>query len=151
MGDYKKATEDVEQAIQRKPKDPLILSTRALLLSYEGNWDAAFIEYQNAIDSRPNQVEPFWFNYGMLLFEKGKSFEGRTIIYRVAQKFPKQSDIHAALAGIEYARGDIQTAESQWKLVEYPEKYTLNYIKNEKKWPPKVKQALESFITACHS
>lgn len=64
--------EDVEQAIQRKPKDPLILSTRALLLSYEGNWDAAFIEYQNAIDSRPNQVEPFWFNYGMLLFEKGK-------------------------------------------------------------------------------
>ncbi|GJQ10010.1 hypothetical protein GpartN1_g1801.t1 [Galdieria partita] len=146
LGDIDKAAADIEQAAQLKPKDPLILSTRAFLLSYEGKWDAAFTQYQSAVDSRPNEVQPFWFNYGMLWFEKGKPFEARSIIYRVAQKYPKQSDIHVVLAGIEFSGGDIEAAESQWKLVEYPKKYTPAFIEKEKKWPPKVRQAVESFI-----
>ncbi|GJD12391.1 hypothetical protein Gasu2_64780 [Galdieria sulphuraria] len=103
LRDIEKAMADIEQAAQWKPKDSLILSTRALLFAYEGKWDEAFLEFQNAVESRPNEVQPFWFNYGMLLFEKSKSFEARSIIYRVAQKYPKLSDIHVVLAGIEYA------------------------------------------------
>jgi len=72
LGNNAKALADVQQAAQGRPKDPLILSTRALLLSYEGKWDEAFEQYQNAVNSRPDQVQPFWFNYGMLLFERGK-------------------------------------------------------------------------------
>eukprot|EP00871_Galdieria_phlegrea_P004454 jgi/Galph1/5009/GphlegSOOS_G3671.1 len=145
LQEYNKAEEDINLAKHFKPKESLVFSSRANLFASQGRWDEASVEYEKAVESRPNDVQLFWFNYGLTLFERGKTFETLSVLTRVARKFPKLSDVYAALAAVEYTRGNLTAAETYWNSVDHPKIYTSEYLLHERKWPPKIVDALQAF------
>jgi hypothetical protein len=64
--------------------------------------------------------------------------------------FRGSAEVHAALASVLYAErpGRIALAEQQWDIAtEFDTRYQdINWVRQERKWPPKMLQALEAFL-----
>lgn len=137
------ALADMNIANELRAGNDIILSNRAGIWEVMGKWDNAIRDYQAALQS--NDVQPFWERYGLVLFQRNKSYEALSILKRVATRFDV-SDVHAAMAVIYFDRGDIAEAETQWSLVDRPRLFeSKKFLVSERKWPPRAVEAMENF------
>lgn len=137
------ALSDLNIANELRTGSDIVLSNRAGVWESMGKWDNAIRDYQAALQS--NDVQPFWERYGLVLFQRNKSYEALSILKRVATKFDV-SDVHAAMAIIYFDRGEIAEAETQWSLVDRPKLFeSKKFLVGERKWPPRAVEAMENF------
>ncbi len=143
MGDARAALEDMNVAERLSPKEPAILANRGAVWEALGKWDNALSDYSAAL--RGSAVQPFWLRYGLVLHQRGSSFEALGILNRVSTKLAND-DVFAAQAAIHFDRGEYALAESAWSAVERPRSYeNSDFLRNNRNWPPKVVEALERF------
>lgn len=137
------ALADLNVANELRAENDIVLSNRAGVWEMMGKWDNAIRDYQAALKS--NDVQPFWERYGLVLFQRSKSYEALSILKRVAGRFDV-SDVHAAMAVIHFDRGEIAEAETQWSQVDRPKLFeSRKFLVGERKWPPRAVEAMERF------
>lgn len=137
------ALADLNIANGLRGENEIVLSNRAGVWEVMGKWDNAIRDYQTALKS--NDVQPFWERYGLVLFQRNKSYEALAILKRVAARFDV-SDVHAAMAVIHFDRGEVAEAETQWSLVDRPKLFeSRKFLVAERKWPPRAVEAMENF------
>lgn len=137
------ALADLNVANELRAENDIVLSNRAGVWEMMGKWDNAIRDYQTALKS--NDVQPFWERYGLVLFQRNKSYEALAILKRVAARF-NVSDVHAAMAVIHFDRGEVAEAETQWSLVDRPKLFeSRKFLVGERKWPPRAVEAMENF------
>ena len=111
-------------------------------------WAAAIADFQAAADLDPNFALAR-VNYGLALYQVDEVQESIRVLRAVVRKYPNFPDARAALTAALWAdqrRGD---AESQWVVVfGLDQRYKdLDWVRTIRRWPPKVADALEQFLT----
>ena len=143
LGDSTAALKDMNVAYNMKGGNEVVLSNRAGVYEILQKWDNAIRDYQGALKS--NDIRPFWLRYGLVLFQRNKSFEALSILRRVAARYDV-GDVHAAMAVIYFDRGDLPEAESEWSRVDRPRLFeSRDFLVNERKWPPRAVEAMDNF------
>lgn len=146
LDDVEKALEDFGAAASEGNGDPVaIYSNRAACWERLGNWDRALKDYQRAIDANAADVQPWWMRYALVLYERDRSAEAVGILKRVSTRFDAP-DVHAALAGVLFARGEVEEAEMQWRQVDRPRSFSSEvFLTKERKWTPRLVKAMREF------
>jgi tetratricopeptide (TPR) repeat protein len=149
LGETQSAVDDFNAALARGNGDAAaIYSNRAACFEKLENWDRALRDYQRAVEASAGDVQPWWLRYGLVLFERDRSQDAVGILRRVATRYDA-GDVHAALAGVLFARGDVEEAESQWSLVDRPKSFASRaFLEKDRKWAPRIIDAMEEFSTA---
>lgn len=136
----KEALQDLNRALSIRPYEPLLLVNRAMVYVDQAKYDAALLDYQRAVERRPGDVQPFWVDYALTLFQRGRDTDAFGIMRRVASKpgFAQSDDVKAAFAVILYDRGMLSDAEGLWGALERPRRFQdENFLRNERRWPPR--------------
>jgi tetratricopeptide (TPR) repeat protein len=134
------ALRDLNRALSIRPYEPLLLVNRAMIYVDQAKYDAALLDYQRAVERRPSDVQPFWVDYALTLFQRGRDTDALGIMRRVASKpsFAQADEVKAAFAVILYDRGMLSDAEGLWGALERPRRFQdENFLRNERHWPPR--------------
>ncbi|KAJ7548367.1 hypothetical protein O6H91_07G009000 [Diphasiastrum complanatum] len=121
LGRYVEAMADYEAVLCTDPKDPAAWNNLGNAKAALQQWDEALADYGRAVQLAPEYAFAA-ANYAL---------------------FP---DVRAALAVSLYAQGLTAEAENNWYRIEDGRHKDRNWIKNTRKWPPKLVYALESFL-----
>ena len=84
------------------------------------------------------------------LYELGQTNEALLELEDEEVALRGNAEVHAALAALLYTErpGELSYAEQQWDIAsEFDSRYgLLEYVRKEKKWPPKALQSLQRFL-----
>ncbi|KAJ7548366.1 hypothetical protein O6H91_07G009000 [Diphasiastrum complanatum] len=108
-------------------------------------WDEALADYGRAVQLAPEYAFAA-ANYALALYQVGRENEAVRHFQSLLRKYPEFPDVRAALAVSLYAQGLTAEAENNWYRIEDGRHKDRNWIKNTRKWPPKLVYALESFL-----
>ncbi|MEC4985398.1 MAG: tetratricopeptide repeat protein [Oscillatoria sp. PMC 1068.18] len=145
--EWQKAIADYNRVLAIAPDDPLAYNNLGNAKAGQENWEEAIVDYQKAADLDPN----FAFaraNYALALYQTGKLKEAEQTIRNLVRKYPMFPDMRAALTAILWEQGQQGEAESNWvAAVGIDNRYQdLNWVKNNRRWPPLMVTALEKFL-----
>jgi len=137
---HQEALRDMNRALSIRPYEPLLLVNRAMVYVDLAKYDAALLDYQRAVERRPGDVQPFWVDYALTLFQRGRDTDALGIMRRVASKpsFAQSDEVKAAYAVLLYDRGMLSDAEGLWGALQRPRRFQdENFLRNERHWPPR--------------
>jgi tetratricopeptide (TPR) repeat protein len=142
------AIADYNYVLELDPKEAGALNNRGNAEAGQGDWEAAIADYQQAADLDPNFALAR-VNYGLALYQVDRSNEALKVLRGVVRKYPNFPDARAALTAGLWASNKRGEAESQWVAVEgLDSRYKdVDWIRTIRRWPPKVADALEQFLT----
>ncbi len=148
MGQWQKAIEDYNRVLQIDPDDPAAYNNRANAEAGMGEWVLAIADYQAAITLQPS-FSLAYGNYALALYQTGDTAQSIQIMKSLVRKYPSFADMRAALTAALWEQGQGGEAESNWvAVVGLDSRYKdLNWVKNIRRWPPKMVTALEHFLT----
>lgn len=147
-GDWTAAIADYNYVLERFPEEAGALNNRGNAEAGLGEWDAAIADYQAAADLDPGFALAR-VNYGLALYQIGNTQKGLRTLRSVVRKYPNFPDARAALTAGLWAAGQGGEAESQWVAVMgLDNRYNdIDWVRTIRRWPPKVADALEQFLT----
>lgn len=148
MGQWEKAIEDYNAVLQIDPDDPAAYNNRGNAEGGAGEWDLAIADYQAAITLQPS-FSLAYGNYALALYQTGDRDRALQIMKSLVRKYPSFADMRAALTAALWEKGQVGEAESNWvAVVGLDNRYKdIGWVKNVRRWPPKMVSALESFLT----
>lgn len=148
MGQWEKAIDDYNHVLQINPDDPAAYNNRGNAEGGAGEWELAIADYQAAITLQPS-FSLGYGNYALALYQTGEVDQSIQIMKSLVRKYPSFADMRAALTAALWMQGQAGEAESNWvAVVGLDGRYKdLNWVKNIRRWPPKMVTALESFLT----
>lgn len=127
-------------------QDPVALNNMGNAHAALGEWDDAVESFKAAtqLDGR------FVFalaNEALALYELRRDEEALRKIRFLVRKYPTFGDMHAAIAMAAWEQGDSAQAENEWyKAVEQDSRYEdTAWVRDVRRWPPRLIGALESF------
>ena len=111
-GDYPRAKEKLNKALDIDPKNPVVLATFGLLFQLEGEDDLAEKYFQDAISYGPESAQAR-NSYGAFLFSKGRDKEAVDQLEKAAEnRFYRNRPTVFENLGVAYKRlGDDEGAE----------------------------------------
>jgi len=118
----------------------------------EGDWASARDMYSQVITGYPDFAlsERARIARALLEYQLGHVEVCLVELEDEEVAFRGSAEVHAALASVLYAERPerIALAEQQWDIAtEFDTRYQdINWVKHERKWPPKMLQALEAFL-----
>ena len=142
------AIRDYNRAIELRPGEPLLWVNRAVVYLEQRDYAAALRDYQHAVEQRGGQVEPFWLDYALVLYQCGRAPDAVGILRRMAvsRSLGNSDDVKAALAVVLHAFGATADAETVWSGVQRPRQYqNLDFLRSERHWPPRALEAAAQF------
>lgn len=145
LGRYEEAAADYEAVLLAQPNDPAAWNNLGNVKAASGLWDEALSNYRRAVQIAPE----FSFaaaNYALILYQVGKENEAFKQFRSLLRKYPEFPDVRAALAVTLYAQGLTAEAETNWGRVEDLRYRDRNWVRNTRKWPPRLVKALEGFL-----
>ncbi|MEL6398081.1 MAG: tetratricopeptide repeat protein [Cyanobacteria bacterium J06626_4] len=147
-GEWNAAIADYNQALALDPNEAGALNNRGNAEAGQQHWDAAIADYQAAADLNPNFALAR-VNYGLALYQVDDVQESIRVLRAVVRKYPNFPDARAALTAALWADQRRGEAESQWVAVSgLDSRYKdLDWVRTIRRWPPKVADALEQFLT----
>ncbi len=147
-GQWEKAISDYNHVLHLNPDDPAAYNNRGNAEAGQGEWDLAIADYQAAITLQPS-FSLAYGNYALALYQTGDTDKSIQIIKSLVRKYPSFADMRAALTAVLWDQGQQGEAESNWvAVVGLDGRYKdLGWVKNVRRWPPKMVGALESFLT----
>ena len=148
MGQWEQAIEDYNQVLQIDPDDPAAYNNRGNAEAGLGNWELAIADYQAAITLHPS-FSLAYGNYALALYQTDEQTQALQIMKSLVRKYPSFADMRAAITAVLWESGNRGEAESNWvAVVGLDTRYKdLNWVKNIRRWPPKMVTALEHFLT----
>ncbi len=147
MGAWEDAIADYNQVLQFDPDDPAAYNNRGNAEAGLGEWELAIADYQAAITLQPS-FSLAYGNYALALYEVGDIQKSVQIMKSLVRKYPSFADMRAALTAALWETGQRGEAESNWvAVVGLDTRYKdLSWVKNVRRWPPKMVTALENFL-----
>ena len=147
-GQWEKAIGDYNHVLQLNPDDPAAYNNRGNAEAGQGEWELAIADYQAAITLQPS-FSLAYGNYALALYQTGDTHKSIQIMKSLVRKYPSFADMRAALTAVLWDQGQQGEAESNWvAVVGLDGRYKdLSWVKNVRRWPPKMVAALESFLT----
>ncbi|KAA8499422.1 UDP-N-acetylglucosamine--peptide N-acetylglucosaminyltransferase [Porphyridium purpureum] len=145
LNDFKRASADFSAALELRPDESLVYVNRATLLARQQKWTSALNDYQRAVEKKPNDVEPFWLDYAMVLYQINKPGEALGVVKRVAAKYGTVDDVNAALSVMYYDKNDLPDAEGAWGAVARPRLFTSKAFLEGRHWTPRMLETLARF------
>lgn len=84
-----------------------------------------------------------------LMFQQGDVDGARRTMQGVTRKYSNYAEAHAALAAVEWSRGDAERAEQQfYRAVAQDERWNnMGWILENTRWPPKLESAMQRFLS----
>ncbi|MEL6815220.1 MAG: tetratricopeptide repeat protein [Cyanobacteria bacterium J06598_3] len=148
MGEWQQAIDDYNQVLQLTPDDPAAYNNRGNAEAGLNEWELAIADYQAAITLQPS-FSLGYGNYALALYQTGETDKALQIMKSLVRKYPSFADMRAALTAVLWVQGQGGEAESNWvAVVGLDSRYKdLNWVKNVRRWPPKMVTALEAFLT----
>ncbi len=148
MGQWESAIEDYNRVLQIDPDDPAAYNNRGNAEAGLNEWELAIADYQAAITLQPS-FSLAYGNYALALYQTGEQQKALQIMKSLVRKYPSFADMRAALTAVLWESGQQGEAESNWvAVVGLDTRYKdLNWVQNVRRWPPKMVEALEHFLT----
>lgn len=130
-----------------KTEDAVAINNMGNALGALGDWKSAANYYKRAA----NLDSHFAFalaNEAVALFQLGENDE--TALRKMkflTRKYPRFSDMHAAIAMALWDSGNLSQAESEWyKAVDADSRYEdIAWVRDVRRWPPRLLQVLKKF------
>ncbi len=89
--------------------------------------------------------------HALLLYQAGKTTDAVLEMEGEEEELRGNAEVHAALAAMLYSETpkQINRAETQWEIArEFDQRFSnLEWVKQEKHWPPAMQTALGNFLT----
>lgn len=145
MREYQLAIEDYEAVLAVDKSDPAAWNNFGNAHAGLQNWDTAADAYKKAA-SLSSGFSFASANYAVVLFQQGKEEEAIRQCRKILLKYPSLTDARAALAVALWLRGDRSESEAQWFRVDDPRYSDVQWLKEKRRWPPKLVQGMQEFI-----
>ncbi|MCO5570746.1 hypothetical protein L7F22_024474 [Adiantum nelumboides] len=145
LGRYDEASADYVAVLRAQPKDPSAWNNIGNVKAAQNRWEDALIGYAKAVELAPS----FSFaaaNYALELYQVGRVNEAVKQFRSLLRKYPEFPDMRAALAVSLYAEGLTAEAESNWERLEDRRYRDRAWVKNTRRWPPRLANGLEAFL-----
>ncbi len=148
IGQWDKAIADYNRLLRLDPDDPAAYNNRGNAEAGSGEWELAIADYQAAITLQPS-FSLAYGNYALALYQTGETQSALQLMKSLVRKYPNFADMRAALTAALWEQGQRGEAESNWvAVVGLDGRYKdLNWVKNIRRWPPKMVTALDHFLT----
>ncbi|MGB5914007.1 MAG: tetratricopeptide repeat protein [Phormidesmis sp.] len=148
MGEWDKAIDHYHQVLQIDPEDPAAYNNRGNAEAGRGDWVLAIADYQAAITLQPS-FSLAYGNYALALYQTDEQQKALQIMKSLVRKYPNFADMRAALTAVLWELGRRGEAESNWvAVIGLDARYKdLSWVKNVRRWPPKMVTALDHFLT----
>ncbi|KAH7426921.1 hypothetical protein KP509_10G022100 [Ceratopteris richardii] len=145
LGRYDEASADYIAVLRVQPKDPAAWNNLGNVKAAQNRWEDALISYGKAVELAP----VFSFaaaNYALALYQVGRSNEAIKQFRSLLRKYPEFPDMRAALAVSLYVNGLTAEAESNWERLEDPRYRDRVWVRDTRRWPPRLVNELEAFL-----
>jgi tetratricopeptide (TPR) repeat protein len=144
---WSQAIADYNYVLSITPQDPVALNNRGNAKAGKQQWQDALNDYQQAANLAPT-FPLARGNASLIQYQLGDRSEAIRNMRNLVRKYPMYSDMRAALAATLWVEGKQGEAESNWvAAVGLDNRYQdLEWIKNIRRWPPAMTQALSRFL-----
>jgi tetratricopeptide (TPR) repeat protein len=141
------ALADYNRVLEINPQDPIAYNNRGNAKAGQEKWQEALTDYDLAIAIAPDFALAR-SNASLVTYQLGDRTEAIRQMRNLVRKYPMFSDIRAALTAALWAQGNQGEAESNWvAAVGLDNRYQdLDWVKNMRRWPPAMVEALENFL-----
>lgn len=142
---YDEASADYVAVLRAQPKDPAAWNNLGNVKAAQNRWEDALVGYAKAVELAP----AFSFaaaNYALALYQVGRVNEAVKQFRSLLRKYPEFPDMRAALAVSLYAEGLTADAESNWERLEDRRYKDRTWVKETRRWPPRLVNDLEAFL-----
>ena len=145
---WQQAIADYNHVLEITPQDPVALNNRGNAKAGQQKWQDALDDYQLAANLAPS-FPMARGNASLIQYQMGDRSGAIRSMRNLVRKYPMYSDMRAALAAALWVEGKQGEAESNWvAAVGLDERYQdLEWIKNIRRWPPSMIQALGRFLS----
>jgi tetratricopeptide (TPR) repeat protein len=147
---WKAALEDCDQAVALDPNEFAAWYNRANIRMQLEDWPAALDDATRAADLAPG-LAGYRLRQGTLLFQiPERQVDAERVIRGVIRKNPQYAEAFAALAAIQWSKGDQgASAEDLFsRAVQIEERWSdLSWVERNTRWPPLLMHAFKKFGT----
>jgi tetratricopeptide (TPR) repeat protein len=142
------AIADYNRALAINPQDTVAYNNRGNAKAGQQKWQEALEDYEKAIAIAPN-FSLARANSALVTYQIGDRFEATRQLRNLVRKYPMFPDVRAAMTAVLWVEGKQGEAESNWvATVGLDNRYqNLEWVANVRRWPPKMVEALEQFLT----
>ncbi|WP_144867136.1 tetratricopeptide repeat protein [Hyella patelloides] len=142
------ALADYNQVLEISPQDPVAYNNRGNAKAGQQKWQEALTDYEKAIEIAPS-FSLARANAALVTYQIGDRFEATRQLRNLVRKYPMFPDVRAAMTAVLWVEGKQGEAESNWvAAVGLDNRYqSLDWVANIRRWPPKMVEALEQFLT----
>ncbi len=146
-GLYQEAIANYNKVLTIDPNDAMAYNNRGNAKAGLEKWEEALKDYQQAT-FLDRDFAIARSNEALTLHQLGKIDEALQQMKNIARKYPLFPDIRAALTAVLWQKGLKGEAESNWvATVGMDRRYQdLDWVKNNRRWPPSMITALDNFI-----
>lgn len=149
MGKNEAAIRDLEAAERLTGPTPEIVTTRAVALSNNGEWDKAATLFEEIIKTSDRDALPWWLRYSESLLETGRGTEAVAFLQRTLNRFPYEDDCKGFAVALYSSLGAKDEAQRYWKTMGETARsqYTDSSFQQTKlRWGPKTIAGFNSFM-----
>ncbi len=141
------ALADYNRVLEIAPEDPIAYNNRGNAKAGQEKWQEALSDYDRAFAIAPDFALARG-NASLVTYQLGNRQEAIRQMRNLVRKYPMFSDMRAALTAALWVEGNQGEAESNWvAAVGLNNRYQdLDWVKNMRRWPPAMVEALENFL-----
>lgn len=155
LGRYQEAEERFKKVIESSVGNEVrarAYNNRAIARGRMNKWTEAVADYNEAVQETKGTTEAL-SNLALAKFQTGDTAGSLTMLQNLMKEMPYGviaggEDVPAAIAAVQFASGDKETAQASLKKVDDIRFKDLRYVKEARFWPPKLVEALGSLIAA---
>jgi tetratricopeptide (TPR) repeat protein len=142
------ALADYERVLAIDPHDPVAYNNRGNAKAGQQKWQEALEDYEKAVAIAPN-FSLARANAALVTYQLGNNTEATRQLRNLVRKYPMFPDVRAAITAVLWVQGKQGEAESNWvATVGLDNRYqNLEWVANARRWPPKMVEALQQFLT----
>jgi tetratricopeptide (TPR) repeat protein len=146
-GRLEEAAEDYREVLRVAPDDPSGWNNLGNTLGRQQKWREARDAFARAAELAPRNAFAFAAAQRALAdFQLGETEQCVRDLRALLRRFAEFDDARAALAAALWAEGLEAQAEGEWSRVGDPRYKDLAWVRRERGWPPKLADALASFL-----
>lgn len=145
LGRFDEAKRDYRAVISVDPLDPAGWNNLGNACAGAGEYEDAVKYYDRAVRLAPK----FSFaaaNMALSTYQIGRDAEALKEMESLVRRYPDFSDVRAALAAAYWASGRQGAAEEAFQRVDDIRYRDVNWLRLERRWPPRLVKDMESFL-----
>ena len=145
---WQNALADYNRVLEIDPQDAMAYNNRGNAKAGEENWQDSLTDYLKAVEIEP-EFALARANAALMTYQVGDRQSALQQMRNLVRKYPMFPDMRAALTAVLWGEGQQGDAESNWvAAVGIDNRYQdLDWVANDRRWPPEMVEALENFLT----